>query len=196
MQRNFTRKSIGGIVPSRNTLFTVETDAQANINLAKIADDLAILLEKYYEQDLAYLETHLKDTSSTYRLLVKNISNMTVPKNIMFNIKTFFFNILDGLRQSVKAAQICKQTSNRNKELEEKVVIMDDYNKLKEYLEQMYEQLTRTITVFEFKPITSLIPVINPKYIKYYELYGRPVNGVFKAELMYNVERLLDNERK
>lgn len=196
MQRNFTRKSVGGIVSSGNNLFRIETDKQANIDLAKIADELAMLLEKYYEQDLAYLETYLKDTSSTYRLLVKKIINMIVPKNILFNIKSFFFNIVDGLRQSVKAAQKCKQTSDRNKELEEKVVIMDDYNKLKDYLEQMYENLTRSFTVFDFEPITALMPVINPKYIKYYEMYGRPVEGLFKAELMQNVERILKEEGK
>ena len=190
-----SNKSIGGIIPSSNNLFKIGDDSNATIILETLANLIGDLLEKYYEQNYSYLEQKLDDRSYFYQGLINDINSMEIPSYISFNIRTFFFNIVNGLKQSVKKTEQCAFVETENTHLQEKASILDDYQTAKTYVENMYKNLTRQITVFEFQPITSIIPTINPKYIKYYELYGRPVNGVYKSDLMKNVELLLlENE--
>ena len=187
-------KSIGGINPSTNNLFKVESDNFATIILEALANLIGDLLVKYYDRDFSYLQQKLDDRSSFYQGLIRDIYTMEIPSYITFNIRTFFFNIVNGLKQSVKTAEHCAIVEVENTNLQEKADVLNDYKTAKEYVENMYKNLTRQIAVFEFQPITSIIPTINPKYIKYYEMYGRPVNGVYKSELMRNVELLLEND--
>lgn len=191
MQRQNFQKSIGGILPNRNNLWNLDSDAKSTIVLEGIANKVGDILEKYYNQDFVYLLTNLDEAAVFYQDLIRTIYYMVIPSYISFNIRQFFFQIVDGVKQSTQNAKHCETIKYENDELKEKTKVMDDYNLLKDYLDNMYENLIRTKTIYDFKPISAIIPQINPKYMKYYELYGPPVNGVYKAELLENVERIL-----
>lgn len=188
------KKSIGEINPSSNNLFQIDTNNNTDMILESLANQIGDLLENFYFQEFSYLQQKLDSSLRFYQGIVNDIYNFVIPPYITFNIRALFFNIVDGLKQYVNTAQHCAIVEMENIELEKKTAILNDYQKVKSYIENMYKNLTRQFVIFEFQPITTIIPKIHPKYLKYYELYGRPVNGVYKSELMKNVELLLKND--
>ncbi len=85
---------------------------------------------------------------------------------------------LEGLYKAVEQYGILVNCENVCDKIKEKASILDDMQKLKEYINSLKKQ----VTLFPDMNITIIRAEIKPEYAEYIKLYGYPAGGIFDMD--------------
>jgi hypothetical protein len=85
---------------------------------------------------------------------------------------------LEGLNKAVEQYGILMNCEKMCDKLGEKAAILDDMNKLKEYV----NGLKGATSIFPDLNITAPLAKIKPEYAEYIKLYGYPAGGIFDMD--------------
>ena len=124
------------------------------------------------------------DANSFYTTAIENLTGFEYDPDKFNLMRESTYNVIDGLRQTVKVAQ-------ENIALQEDIVtlkvkykdVLEDPVKLNDYIN------TNKINVMAFQasqPFNTTIE-LKPWYKEYFRLYGPPGNGVFQSELLAEI---------
>jgi len=92
-------------------------------------------------------------------------------------IRTSIINALQGLLQAVNQYSILKNTEDKLKVTQETAEILNDMDKLREYL----AKLKKSYSVFpEQKYNMTVKATLKPQYTEYIKRYGYPPGGIFE----------------
>lgn len=110
---------------------------------------------------------------------IKNVSETFTYNTKLFNLyKTTIHNVLEGLLQSKTQYKILNSTKLELEKQKEKASILDDMEKLREYLEGIQKEMN----LMDMNIKLDVIANIKPQYKRYINLYGMPENFVFDSE--------------
>ena len=110
---------------------------------------------------------------------IKNVSETFTYNTKLFNLyKTTIHNVLEGLLQSKTQYKILNSTKLELETSKAKAGILDDMEKLREYLEGIQKEMS--LMTMDIK--LDVIANIKPQYKRYINLYGMPENFVFDSE--------------
>ena len=90
---------------------------------------------------------------------------------------------LEGLIKCVTQYLDILNLTNKLEECEERCSILDDMEKLQEYI----NQLNRTMRVFNPPPQTVVCATIKQEHATYLRMYGYPVGGIFDVEKLNDI---------
>ena len=141
-------------------------------------DDVAELLDHEYYEALAIL-----------------MYNERVPNQEYYEgIRKLFTRAIEGLYKSVLQNKKYKNVLFQLEQCQEKISILDDTEKLNEYIKELNEERRRTMSVLPEASISASLPSLKPKYAIYLKRYGFPECGVFEADKLAAIcEELEEN---
>ena len=144
-----------------------------------IGDTFAELLELYSTGNYSDVAQQLtfKEFES---LAFKIYSHKTLSKQCKYfeKYRVLFTYILSGIQQSVYQYINLTETLAELEQCKELAAILDDNEKLKEYLESK----KKNFSIFPNQSITIIKALLPPEYEIYIELYGLPNNGLFEPD--------------
>jgi len=128
-------------------------------------------------------------TRDKYNELAIELLHLAKPSNKIYEqIRSTIAKSLEGLYQGVLQYIILINTEYELIKAKEKASILDDFCKLKEYLENMRESLC----ILPDREVTIVSASVKPEYLEYIKRYGYPEGGVFEvdrlAEILKSIE--------
>ena len=131
-----------------------------------------------------FLEVKNDLTIDKYNQLSIVINNNTRPNFLYYEIiRLLFSKTLDGLMQSVNQYIQLLDTASKLEKCTEYSSILDDPEKLKDYINQLNNQRY----LFDVEPITMVETVIKQEYLEYIKLYGFPEGGIFESNKLGDI---------
>lgn len=134
-------------------------------------------LDKLYDEN--------KDIIGNELLTIKNNMGTSVFKR---SIRNFMKQTFEGIQQSVIQYSNLINTMEKLDRCQEKSSILDDPEKLKEYLEEK----KRSVNIFEIDAFEIVKATLKPEYARYVELYGFPESTVFDTDRLTKIKNELD----
>lgn len=126
------------------------------------------------------------DAEITSFIHSENILSAYETTNIIFDdYRNFIYLLIDTLNTDINIISLNKTLINTNVSLENYKNILTDVDKLKEYIEQNYKNLTMSLINVDLNLNTQL--AIKPEYLIYIQLYGIPENGIFESNKLYTI---------
>jgi hypothetical protein len=120
-----------------------------------------------------------------------NIANQSKPTQVYYELTRLLFSkTLDGLMQCVLQYTDLLDTALKLEKCQEKSSILDDNDKLRDYINKLQQQRY----LFDVKPLTIIETTIKPEYAEYIKLYGFPENCVFDSNLLAQIIKNLGLE--
>jgi hypothetical protein len=124
-----------------------------------------------------------------------NIYNLVDKLNIQTTfgaaMKSLYSNALDGLSRAFVQYNKYVEALVTIETLSQRVDILDDPDKLNEYIEQLNTS-ARNVELFDINPIQSIAPLIKAEYAEYIARYGVPDDGIFESDKLYDIMTELD----
>lgn len=118
------------------------------------------------------------------------IASQSKPTAVYYELTRLLFSkTLDGLMQCVLQYTDLLDTALKLEKCQEKSSILDDNNKLRDYINKLQQQRY----LFDVKPLTIIETTIKPEYAEYIKLYGFPENCVFDSNLLADIIKKLEN---
>ena len=158
---------------------------------SQVITGLRQMLIQYSTGDFASLEQTL--TQENYNLLssrlIDYVSLQNVPDTYVYNPLLFrvytetFHRVLEGLLKSERQYKTLKDVSAQLISVADKAAILDDMERLREYLEARQNQSVLT----EIDVKLNLIATLKPQYQRYVELYGLPPDLVFESQKLAEI---------
>jgi hypothetical protein len=136
-----------------------------NYSLGRIDDVATTLTREYYEQ-----------------LSVKLYKERQPNKEYYEGIRVIMNRALEGLNKSILEHAEFLKTLTQLQECQEKVDILNDADKLNEYIKELNQQSKSRHALFQSQEVTAMMAMLKPKYARYLELYGFPEGGIFEAD--------------
>lgn len=161
------------------------TTQSFNINIAK---EIIPILQSYSTGDFQQAAGKLK--LDEYEKLVVLINRFDQNTVLGKTLRTFFNQTIQGIQQSIFQYTDLLEKERLIENLSECAEVMDDYDKLVEYLENLKKQ--RGTEIFIVPKVTIPAAVLRPDYMEYCILYGLPANGVFDMEKLYEIKERLN----
>ena len=149
--------------------------------LKELNDIVSLFYESDYDK-LSELITFDKITSLKLDLFnyKKSINNKIYLREI-----EFWINLLDVLYSNLKIYLDKKQIMIELEYYKEKSSILDNPDKLKQYIAELNKMSELTIVNVKVKPKSVLS--IDPVYYEYHKLYGLPINGIYIIDLLEKI---------
>lgn len=97
---------------------------------------------------------------------------------------------LQGLYQSIQQYSEFKNLSNMYDKCRERSSILNDPQKLKDYIESMKK---RNVPIFPNTDVEVMAPKIKPEYLEYIKLYGYPAGSIFDMDKLGEIIERLKN---
>tara|TARA_Y100000389_G_scaffold204619_1_gene258397 strand:- start:9482 stop:10207 length:726 start_codon:yes stop_codon:yes gene_type:complete len=97
--------------------------------------------------------------------------------------RTLTNQVINNLRQGMSEYQRCTTIMNERDELKKYKEILEDSEKLREYLNQRQNEHD----MFSLQANMTVIPILKPWFAEYFRLYGAPNEGVFDAEKLGDI---------
>lgn len=176
------------IVPFKLNLFVPTNNCSKsqsfNINIAK---EIIPILQSYSSGDFETTSTKFKVTK--YEKLVTLINRFDQNTVLGKTLQTFFNKTVQGIQQSIFQYTRIIEKDRLLDDLSECAEVMDDYDKLVEYLEKLKQE--RGTEIFTVPQVTIPAAVLRPEYMEYCILYGLPVNGIFDTVKLHKIKERL-----
>lgn len=99
---------------------------------------------------------------------------------------------LEGLYQSIYQYAILKDTQKKLEKSIEKASILDDLNKLQEYI----KTLKGSNYLFPDVKVSVMKGMVKPEYAAYIKQYGYPASGIFDASKLANILNTMVNKNE
>ena len=106
-------------------------------------------------------------------------------------MRATYSNTLDGLSRALVQYNKYLEALATIDTLSKRVEILDDEEKLNEYIEQLNTSF-RNFELFDIDPVQSIGALLKPEYAEYVKRYGIPDDGVFEADKLYDIMKELD----
>lgn len=106
-------------------------------------------------------------------------------------MRVTYTNTLDGLSRALVQYNKYLEALTTIETLSKRVEILDDEEKLNEYIEQLNTSF-RNFELFDIDPVQSIGALLKPEYAEYVKRYGIPDDGVFEADKLYDIMKELD----
>ena len=179
-------------VPFKLNLFVPSNNCSKsqsfNINIAK---ELIPLLQSYSSGDFETTSTKLQ--IEEYEKLVTLLNRFDQNTVLGKILQTFFNKTVQGIQQSIFQYTRIIEKDRLLNDLSECAEVMDDYDKLVEYLGKLKQQ--RGTEIFTVPQVTIPAAVLRPEYMEYCILYGLPSNGIFDTEKLHPVDKLVAGQQ-
>jgi hypothetical protein len=118
-------------------------------------------------------------TRDKYNELAVELLHLAKPSNKIYEqIRSTIAKSLEGLYQGVLQYILLINTEYELIKAKEKASILDDFCKLKEYLENMRESLC----ILPDREVSIVYASVKPEYLEYIKRYGYPEGGVFEMD--------------
>jgi hypothetical protein len=154
----------------------------------KIVQKLLDLMREFLRGNNEYLKENL--TRGFYEEIVRELGNSRYTETAILNRYRFFLNdTLDTLQQSLLNYIECSNKDLLLNQYKQKAEILDDNDKLVQYLESR----KRRITMFADKTVTVPVATLKPQYAEYIKRYGVPDGLRFDGRLMREIVAELIN---
>jgi len=155
-----------------------------------IGKDLEGLLTKYAVGDFDGIKDEL--TQRKVQELSRNIRNERLTDNPLHELyRVTFRNIIQGLQQTVFQYIDYLATIVDLEKCSEKSKILDDPEKLQEYINNLIQQQNRSFSVFKETKHNVISATLKPEYKIYIDLYGVPENLVFDPDKLEDIKNSL-----
>lgn len=164
-----------------------------SINLGNI-DKLMKELKKYLDAFAFGDQETLKDLNlDEYLRLGSSILNKSSASNPQLKgIYSFFYSTVQGVFSSKTNQANCENLEREVEELREKASILDDPDKLTDYINNLAKRAS--FRIFPEKEIVTVKAQIKPIYRIYFERHGIPdAEHPFDLEKLATIERELAN---
>jgi hypothetical protein len=163
-----------------------------NISLNPVLKQMALnvtkLIKYYIEGDMESLETNLTlDIYTRYSKILFSLKKNKVTDAEI--VRRVVANSLATLFSAISVYQDFKLVRENNEQLKDRANILDDMDRLKDYLE--YLQQNTSTNVFGDHDITTTAASVDPEYIIYIQRHGYPLNGVFNPDLLGQIVRTI-----
>lgn len=169
-----------------------ETEKVIELKLSKTFDallkSLKSLVDNYANaqfENLDKLYDENKDIIGNELLTIKNNMGTSVFKR---SIRNFMKQTFEGIQQSVIQYSNLINTLGKLDRCQEKSNILDDPEKLKEYLEEK----NKSRNIFEIDAFEIVKATLKPEYARYVELYGFPESAIFDTDKLTKIKNELD----
>ena len=127
-------------------------------------------------------------------LAVKLYKERQPNKEYYEGIRLIINRALEGLNKSILEHAELLRTLTQLEECKEKADILNDRDKLNEYINELNKSSGTQRHVFGAQSVTTIAAVLKPKYARYLELYGFPECGVFDVDKMAAICEELERE--
>lgn len=162
-----------------------------NPKLKKIARILITYMDIYMEGKMEELEQvfTLEVYTNYSRMLASMKQDRLTDGEI---VRRSIVNALSLLYSGLSVYKDYAELEQTNEQLRDRANILDDMERLKEYLEQLSSQAMTSL--LGSHDITMSSANVNEEYILYIQEYGYPQNGVFEPDKLGDIARTLRNE--
>ena len=173
----FTRN----VYDSEKTVFKEITTLKLENTLKRIILELIQWIGYYLSGDLERLTNELTlEKYNTYsRMLFTLKKGNGTDEELVRNSITATLSTLFAAKSIYED---CQTMEKNNKALKEKVEILEDMDKLREYLEVLRKQANTD--VFGTHDVSTVSASVKQEYIMYIREHGYPNNGVFDPDLL------------
>lgn len=134
-------------------------------------------LDELYKRDRDKIGNELLNTKSKVR-----------HSETRRELRDFFKHTFEGIQQCVIQFSDLINTIEKLNESQKKSEILDDMDKLKEYLEAKKRNMR---DIFGIEPITLMKAVVKPEYERYIQLYGFPEGSIFDTDKLTQIKKEL-----
>jgi hypothetical protein len=171
-------------------IYTDNTNIVLNSKLKRIARTLITYIDLYIEGKMEELEQvfTLEVYTNYSRVLTSMRKNRLTDGEI---VRRSIVNALSTLYSGLSVYKDYALLEQTNEQLRDRANILDDMERLKEYLEQLSSQ---AMALLGSHDITMSSANVNEEYILYIKEYGYPLNGVFDPEKLGIITRTLRNK--
>lgn len=153
--------------------------------------ELNNIVSLFYETDYDKLsELITYDKIDSLKIDLFNYKN-SINNKIYLREIGFWINLLDVLYSNLKLYLDKKQIMMELKYYKEKSSILDNPDKLKQYIKELEQTSARTIVKVDIAP--KIVLSIDPVYSEYHRLYGLPINGIYIIDLIESIREKLVN---
>ena len=154
--------------------------------------NFSTLKELLPENTFLKLGQIITDDATFYNDDVTNLVDFVHDELMFTRFRNISYKILDGLKQSISEYDAKVTIETENTELQQYRDILQDKDKLLEYLNTVQ---TETF-LFSAEASFEAAIVLKPWYREYLERYGPPGDGVFQTELLADIvnELLISGE--
>lgn len=156
--------------------------------LRQMALNVTKLIKYYIEGDLESLETELTlERYTRYSKILFSLKKNKVTDTEI--VRRVVANSLATLFSAISVYQDFNLVRENNEQLKDRANILDDMDRLKEYLD--YLQENTSTNVFGSHDMSTVSVDVNQEYIIYVQEYGYPVNGVFDPDILGRIVKRL-----
>ena len=171
-------------------IYTDNANIVLNSKLKRIARTLITYIDLYIQGKMEELEQVF--TLEVYTNYSRALASMRKKRLTDSEIvRRSIVNALSTLYSGLSVYQDYALLEQTNEQLRDRANILDDMERLKEYLEQLSSQ---AMTLLGSHDITMSSATVNEEYILYIQEYGYPPNGVFDPDKLGVIARTLRNE--
>lgn len=154
----------------------ISDDSFKNLYLF-VAKDMNNMMSNYALGNFSDVSQEL--TQAKYDTLAKSIYRQSQPGSFYYEqIRKSFSKTLSGMQQSIYQHGNLLNTQAQLEACNEKVAILNDFEKLKEHI----LSLSRDYDFFKTEPITMIKAELKPQYAEYIRRHGLPANGIFDTD--------------
>ena len=155
----------------------------------RITEKLDVLLDMYSLGQYGQLsDAYDRDVFIDIYNLIDKIDIRTPFGSAM---RVTYTNTLDGLSRALVQYNKYLEALATIETLSKRVEILDDEEKLNEYIEQLNTSF-RNFELFDIDPVQSIGALLKPEYAEYVKRYGIPDDGVFEADKLYDIMKELN----
>jgi len=175
--QNMYQKTL--FITNKNT--TVPNVIVTDENIYKILADYSVIIQKLlFDFSLGNFQNVSKLlTLRYYQYLSVKLSQITfVDYPIYEQLRLSTKYSLQGLYKGIQQYNVLTSTQNNLQIMTEKASILDDMDKLKNYI----KGLKKNVALFPDMNITVVRATIKPEYAEYIRLYGYPSNSIFDMD--------------
>lgn len=152
-----------------------------NSRLKQITLNVIKFINYYIEGNMESLESELTlDLYTRYSKILFTLKKTKLTDSEL--VRRVVANALATLYSSMSVYQDFKLVRQNNEQLEDRANILDDMDRLKDYLDYLQEN-TGT-NVFGSHNMSTTSVNVDQEYIIYIQEYGYPLNGVFNPDLL------------
>ena len=145
----------------------------------KLLAETAIVMNEYF---IAFRDTQVGISVDQFSKLSTLLFKLKSVKNSNFeSIRLALVSAIQLLMMAVENYNKYKNITEILKKVAEKASILDSIESILDYLKMV------NASPFPDATITVIAAQIRPEYALYIKRYGRPVNGLFDADLLSNI---------
>lgn len=174
-------QGVGGTVDTLDNVF----DKQLELKFSSITKDIHKLSEDYSLGKFDNVEDLMTDMfNEQFSRKIYNAISQTKQTEYQEELRVLFAKMFEGLQQCVLQNLKIKDLESKLKICEERSSILDDKDKLIEYI----QNLNNRFTMIEDQTITTISATLKPEYQKYIDLYGLPEGLVFDTDKLNQIK--------